>query len=341
MPVDVVCGGQGGDEGKGKVIAYLARKGDYQIGVRVGGPNAGHTVLYEGKVYPLRCIPSAFVNPRTKLLLGPGSYLRVDWLLEEVENCGVRKRLGIDPRATIISDRHVREERSSKHAMRTIGSVGTGLGKTLRDKVERKLDLRFVRHEPELKEFLLDVPMEIAKACERGENVILEGTQGFKLSLTHGEYPFVTSRDVTAGNFLSEAGVGPTSVRDIYLVFKPYVTRVGPGPLEEEIEREELLKKYHERGREIATVSRRKRRVGKFEWENAVRAIAINGATKLVLTHLDMFDGNYGIRNFGELTYEAKSFIKIFKTLETFYPHPKLVLISTGPRIEDMIDLRD
>ena len=66
MPVDIVVGGQGGDEGKGKICAYLAVKGDYDYSIRVGGPNAGHTIFFNDKIYTLKTMPGGFVNKRAR-----------------------------------------------------------------------------------------------------------------------------------------------------------------------------------------------------------------------------------------------------------------------------------
>ena len=59
--------------------------------------------------------------------------------------------------------------------------------------------------------------------------------QGTFLSLYHGDYPYVTSKDVTASGICSDVGYGPKRVDEVIVVFKAYVTRVGSGPLENEI----------------------------------------------------------------------------------------------------------
>ena len=169
---------------------------------------------------------------------------------------------------------------------------------------------------------------------------MLEGTQGIKLSLLHGEYPFVTSRDTTASTFLGEAGLGPKSVRDVYVVFKPYITRVGPGPLEKEISDEKELEIYHTKGHEIGSVSKRLRRVGEFEKRSASRAIMINNCTKIAITHIDMFPGNDRVKKEEDFTPQAKQFLADLRTLSAeVYPHPKIALISTGPDMEDTLVL--
>jgi adenylosuccinate synthase len=74
MVCTVIVDGFFGDGGKGKLVSYLAMADDIDVCVRGGvGPNAGHTVVKDGVTYKLRMVPSGFVNPRTRLLIGPES----------------------------------------------------------------------------------------------------------------------------------------------------------------------------------------------------------------------------------------------------------------------------
>ncbi len=339
MPVDIVVGGQGGDEGKGKVSAYLACKRDYDYSIRVGGPNAGHTVFFNDRIYTLKTMPSGFVNKRTKLVLGAGTYIITDWLEKEIELTGGGSRLIIDPHAVIIESRHTNAERNDTRMMGKIGSVGTGLGAAVRDRIDRK-ELRFAKDEPRLKKYVKDVPELLNKALAKGSKMLLEGTQGMKLSLLHGEYPFVTSRDTTASTFMGEAGLGPKYAGDVYAVFKPYVTRVGPGKVAGEMRDKAKLLKYHTAGREVGSVSGRLRRVGRFDMEVARQAVRINSATKLAITHIDLLEGadvSHGIKSFKG---EAKKFMGTLAKVCAVYPYPKVGLISYGPGLFDVLDLK-
>ncbi len=339
--IDIVSGGQAGDEGKGKISAYLSYKGNYSYCVRIGGPNAGHTVLHNGNKYTLKNIPSGFLNPKTKLVLGAGAYTKTEWLLKEVELTGTKDRLIIDPMAVIITDENTAAEKASAHFMSAVGSVGTGLGQAVKDRIERR-QIRYAKDEPLLKEFIKDVPELLADSLAKGEDVLVEGTQGMKLSLFHGEYPYVTSRDTTASTFLGEAGLGPKSVRDCWVIFKPYVSRVGPGPLQYEIDDEKELELYHGKGCEIGSVSKRLRRIGRFEDDVARRAIMINTATKIAVTHIDLFDGNDAgtIHKYEDFSPKAKEFLDhLNHLLKTTYPYPELKLVSNGAELEDMVIL--
>lgn len=337
--IDIVSGGQAGDEGKGKISAYLSYKGNYSYCVRIGGPNAGHTVLHNGNKYTLKNIPSGFLNPKTKLVLGAGAYTKTDWLLKELELTGTKDRLIIDPMAVIITDENTKAEKESAHFMSAVGSVGTGLGQAVRERIERR-NIKFAKDEPLLKEFIQDVPELLNGALAQGQDILVEGTQGIKLSLFHGEYPFVTSRDTTASTFLGEAGLGPKSVRDCWVIFKPYISRVGPGPIAAEIVDEKELELYHGKGCEIGSVSKRLRRIGRFEDDSARRAIMINSATKIAVTHIDLFDGNDAgaIKKYDDFSGDAKAFLEHLKDLlKNTYPYPELKLISNGAELEDMI----
>ncbi|MGB2579987.1 adenylosuccinate synthase [Elusimicrobium simillimum] len=337
--IDIVSGGQAGDEGKGKISAYLSYKGNYSYCVRVGGPNAGHTVIFNGKKYTLKNIPSGFLNPKTKLVLGAGAYTKLEWLMAELEATGTHDRIIIDPHAVLINDDQTNAEKGDEHFMGSIGSVGTGLGQAVKDRIERR-KITFAKDEPLLKQYIQDVPELLNKALLNNEDILLEGTQGIKLSLLHGEYPFVTSRDTTACTFLAEAGLGPKAVRDVYVIFKPYVSRVGPGPLTGEITEEEDLEVYHTKGGEVGSVSKRLRRIGDFEPYYAKRAVAINNATKIAITHIDMFKGNDNIKSYADFTPEAKQFIEgINDMMKDIYPSPKVGMVSFGAELEDVIML--
>ncbi|PIS47012.1 MAG: adenylosuccinate synthetase [Elusimicrobia bacterium CG08_land_8_20_14_0_20_51_18] len=338
MPVDIIVGGQAGDEGKGKICAYLAYKGDYQYAVKVGGPNAGHTVFYKDRIYALKSIPAGFVNKKTKLALGAGTYIITDWLLKEMADTDSANRIIIDPNAVVIEPRQMEKERGDARMMKTIGSVGTGLGEAVKERIERK-PLRFAKDEPRLKPYIKEVSELLNKSLQKGGGVLLEGTQGFKLSLLHGEYPYVTSRDTTASTFLAEAGLGPKYVRDVYAIFKPYVSRVGPGPLENEVTDPETLDMHHTKGREVGSVSGRLRRIGAFEERTARKTVAINSATRLAITHIDTFKGNAAARKPAQFTAAAKAFVKKIEGLSKIYPYPKLTLISYGPGLLDVLDI--
>jgi len=338
MSVDVIVGGQGGDEGKGKIAAYLALKKNYSICMRVPAPQAGHSIHYDGKRVGLALLPCGLVNKRSRLLIGAGGLLSVEKLLKEIEDTGIIPgRLGIDYRVTIVTKDHLEEERANNHLMKEIGSVGQGIGPCRRDKIMRKHDLKFAKDIPELSRYLVDTKEEVYRAMQHGKTLLLEVDHGAKLDLNHGEYPYVTSRSTNASAALGEAGIGPKYVNDSYVVLKPYVTRVGPGPLESEIMAEDALSWAHSTGGETGTVSGRLRRMGKFEWKNVEEVLKMNSCTKIAITHMDCF------KDIGKcLGYEtAEGFLgDVESRLCQRFPFPSVSMLSYGPEEKDVVDVR-
>ena len=86
---------------------------------------------------------------------------------------------------------------------------------------------KYAKDVPELEDYLLDVSLATNEALDNGEDVFIEGSQGFALSLYYGTYPFVTSKDTTASSFAADVGIGPTRIDEVINVFKSYITRVG------------------------------------------------------------------------------------------------------------------
>lgn len=333
LPCTIIAGGQWGDEGKGKLSSYLSLKDEpTKIGRSGVGPNAGHTVIWKGEELGLREISCGFVQEKAKILIGPGVLVNPEIVLEEIEKTGIQDRIGIDTQCPIIEQKHIEEDRTSKHLESEIGTTGTGCGPANAERANRSIKL--ARDIEELEEYITDVPEEINEGIRNGENVLVEGSQGFGLSLYFGTYPYVTSKDVSASSLAADVGIGPTDVDEVILVLKSYVSRVGSGPFPTEISPE----KAEEMGiTEYATVTGRKRRIGEFDFELARRSAMINGATQIALTNIDrLFEGNEGTRDYDGLTEEAREFTE---EVEEKIDVP-VTLISTGPKTEDTIDLR-
>ena len=332
MPSLVVVGGFFGDEGKGKIISYLAIKDNPTIAVRGGaGPNAGHTIEYENKKYKVRMLPSAFLNKNVRLLVGPGVVISPEVLLKEIDEFGVSDRAFVDSQCGIIEESH-RMTDSQGRLRDSIGSTGSGTGPANADRAMRILKL--AKDIDSLALYLEDVPNAVNSALERNENILVEGTQGTFLSLWHGTYPYVTSKDVTASGICSDIGLGPKNVTDVMVVFKSYVTRVGTGPLKSELSPEQTQAKGWQ---EIGTVTGRARRAAEFDFDLAKRAVMLNSATQIAITKLDVLYPECAHMNlFDDLSSPAKHFIK---TIENQLKVP-VTILGTGPDVNDIIDRR-
>jgi len=333
MTCTVVVCGFFGDTGKGKIISYLALKDNVSVTARAGvGPNAGHTVVYGGKSYKLRMIPSAFVNKKCRLLIGPGVLLNPQIFLSEVEMLDCEDRVGVDPQCAIIEQHHIEADRKGDLAEK-IKTTGSGTGPCNAERALRRV--RIAKDLSELKEYLADVPFELNQAIDEGKNVLIEGTQGTYLSLYHGTYPYCTSKDVTASAACSDVGVGPTKVDDVIVVYKAYVTRVGGGPLRNELSWEEAVKRGWG---EIATVTGRKRRAAPFDYDLAKRAVMLNGGTQAAITKIDiLFPECKGVKEPSELSDRALKFVN---DVEKRIGIP-VTLLGTGPDALEVVDLRD
>lgn len=332
MPATVIVGGFWGDEGKGKIVAHIANSDKPSIIARGGvGPNAGHTVEINGQKFGVRMIPSGFVYKSAKLFIGAGVLVNPEVFLKEVEILEVADRARVDYRCAIIEPKHCEIDKTHEH-LRQIGTTGTGCGPANVDRVCRIA--KQAKDVPELKDFLTDVPLEINEALDRGEFVLIEGSQGFALSLYYGTYPYVTSKDTTASAIASDVGIGPTRVEDVIVVFKCFPTRVGSGPFPTEMPVEEAERLGIV---EYGTVTGRRRRVGYWDGKLARYSAMINGATQVAITGIDKLDKEcYGVTEWEKLTARAKKFIEQVES-EVKVP---VTLISTGPETRQIIDLR-
>ncbi|HVO37088.1 MAG TPA: adenylosuccinate synthetase [Candidatus Acidoferrum sp.] len=331
MPCAVIAGAFWGDEGKGKIISYLALKDKLDFCVRTGSVNAAHTIWHQGKRYALHMVPGGFVHDKCRLLIGAGSNVHVAQFLKEVEETRVKNRIGVDSQASIIEEKHSMQDKSSAH-LKGLGTTGWGVGPAVEERVRRTA--KVAKDIPELKPYLVNVAEEINNGLDAGKKVLLEGTQGLLLSLFHGTYPYVTSRDTSASAICSEAGVGPTRVDDVIVVFKSFITRVGTGPLPGEISKEEAIKRGWF---ETAAGTGRDRRSAPFNFDLAKKAARLNGATQAAVTKLDcVYPECKGARTYDKLSIEAIEFIRKIEK-ETGIP---ATLIGTGPEALDLIDRR-
>jgi len=146
----------------------------------------------------------------------------------------------------------------------------------------------------QIKPMVVDVSAELHALNKAGQNLLFEGAQGALLDIDHGTYPFVTSSNCVAGQASAGAGIGPGMLHYVLGITKAYCTRVGGGPFPSELDIEAEGapgRQMSRKGREIGTVTGRKRRCGWFDVPALKRSIQINGVTGLCITKLDVLDG--------------------------------------------------
>lgn len=332
-----VVGGQFGSEAKGHAVqALVYGPGPTpDVHVRTGGPNAGHTIWHRGFEWKMRQVPCGWIDPQAELIIGPGAVLDVDLLVAEVMNLQqagyyVLDRLHVDSRATVIlSDHQQMEGHTGGYAHQQIGSTGEGVGAARMARIGRGVlmprDLPFqAAGETQLLQDM-GVVVEDVTDFYWGRRVLLEGTQGFGLSLTLGEWPYVTSADTTAAQLCADAGFPVTDCGEVVLVVRCYPIRVAgnSGRLPHETSWEALGLPE-----ERTTVTQKVRRVAEFDLELVVQAAANNGATSLVLTGIDQrFPEAKGMLYWHELPEAAREWVQ---QLESQVGVP-IYYVGTGP----------
>jgi len=360
--VDVLVGGFWGSEGKGQVSAYLAP--EYDVLMRVGGPNAGHKVWEGGehKSYTFYHLPSGSRNTLAQVILGAGTVIGLPKLLEEIADCGMTPdRLSIDPNAVIIDEQDILKERDPGSAVSTIGSTGQGVGIATARKILRSMATqlgtpnRFAKDEPALQPFIRDTVGLLERHYSYGHRIFLEGTQGTHLSLHHGVQPYVTSRDTCTSGTLSDAGIPAARVRKTIIVCRSYPIRVqspdaamhavegaSSGPMGQEIDWQEIALRsgydYTELVKsEMTSTTKRRRRVAEFSWPAFRRAVTLNGPTDVALTFADYYGKeNADARRFEQLNPSA---VHQINEMERVAGVP-VSLIATRFRHRSIIDRR-
>lgn len=311
----VVIGAQWGDEGKGKMVDYLAQNA--QAVVRyAGGANAGHTIVIGDQQYALHQVPSGILYPGKTVYLGSGMVIDPQALFEELQMLKDRGinwegRVFISDRAHIVLPRYrqIDKERDAARK-RPIGTTGRGIGITYSMKSERdgirladldwaekmqdleKEDLDFLE---QYKEKLISMRVNISSEMwkYRNKNVLMEGAQGAMLDLDLGTYPYVSSGLSCSAGASVGSGIGPRKLDKILGVFKAYTTRVGNGPMPSEFDennQSELYKFVRDTGREYGVTTGRPRRCGYLDLVALRYACRTNSIDDLLLTHLDVYD---------------------------------------------------
>ena len=344
--VDVMVGGQYGSEGKGQIAGYLSK--NYDVLVRVGGPNAGHKVRTRGEEFTYHHLPSGCKDTNAEVLIGAGAVVNVGDLLREIKSCGlVSGRVFIDPQAMTITEEDIQKETA---LVSSIGSTGQGVGLSSARKItERGIRSTLAKDDPRLVPFLANTNERLEKAYRTGKKIFLEGTQGSALSIHHGCYPHVTSRDTNVAGCLAEAGISPARVRRILLVVRSYPIRVAnpkdgdSGYMKKEISFDLVAKRSGLNAdglkkAEKTSTTGRDRRVSEFDWELYRRSCALNAPTDIVLTFADYVNAkNQTAQRFDQLTPETIQFVE---ELERVANAP-VSLISTRFGVRAVIDRRD
>ena len=317
--IDVLMGLQFGDEGKGKIIDYIAD--NYDAVARFnGGANAGHSIYFNDKKYALHLIPSGIFYGK-KCVIGNGVVIDPVALKQEIEtleadNIDVKNNLYISRYAHIVTPYHIATDKEKEKTLK-IGTTGRGIGPTYTAKVERTgtrvcdinekyindfvfsynydqihaFDENTLEQYIESLKYLLTLQIANIERYVNDKNlqILAEGAQGTLLDVDFGTYPYVSSSNSTIGGVMTGLGVSHKNVNNVCGVFKAYMTRVGNGPFVTEV-KGKVGEKIREVGNEYGATTGRPRRCGWLDIPALRYACMINGVTSLVMTKPDVLN---------------------------------------------------
>lgn len=301
--VHVIVDLQFGSCGKGLFAGYLAEtlKPD---GVAIAwGPNSGHTYISaEGHKFINVALPNGIVSPNIKrIFIGPGSVINPEILLMEINQYMQwikNAEILIHENAAIVTPAHRNEEAGTAFK---IGSTMKGVGAAVIDKIRRDPD-----NNTTAKSMLAGTPLErfvvsvqrYNEAMDATDTLLVEGSQGFSLGINQGFYPYVTSRDCTVNQIMSDCSIPYRNSRQgsrvsVYGVCRTFPIRVanryddngdmigwsGPGYFDQR----EM--KWSELGiePELTTVTKLPRRLFTFSMDQIEQAVRMNGCDTIFM----------------------------------------------------------
>ena len=352
-----VIGLQWGDEGKGKIVDYLSEEFDLVVRYQ-GGNNAGHTVIVDDTTYKLNLIPSGVIRGKVCYLgqgvvLDPNHfYHEYDQIIKKIES----PKIFLSSNISLILEYHKQLDKINELILKNekkIGTTSKGIGPAYQDKVGRKsiklYDLKSKNiveekletikkfYDPILESFdeskinidktvqdllsfyelvkELIVDNSFIKKEFKNKKILFEGAQGALLDLDHGSYPFVTSSNTVSSNIV----IGSAIQVDYKTVgiFKAYATRVGNGPFPSELF-DDVGDYIAEKGVEIGTVTKRKRRCGWLDLVSLKYSCEINRVNELCITKADVLNNlseikvckSYNSKKYEDVNFSESDFLE-------------------------------
>lgn len=219
--IDMVMDFQYGSTGKGLIAGYLAKRNEYDTAVCAFSTNAGHVYRDRSRndMYVMtQQLPTAITSPHVKnILIGPGAAIHLDTLCHELYQYSdfiKDKRILIHPQAAIVTDDHAHFEKLDGRTK--MGSTAKGVGEAYIQRMRRSTDSSntfgnrgfWTKHnEAHVIDNMVVTETEYCAVLEHSESLLIEGCQGFSLSMYHGQYPYTTSRDVTPWQIAADCGI--------------------------------------------------------------------------------------------------------------------------------------
>lgn len=286
--IDCIIGGQYGSEGKGNVASCIAHRADemYTTVCALQSPNAGHTWCdRDGGRHICRQLPVISAMHREMCTVYPqGAVINLDILKDEIEQYHIDPRnVWVHPRACIISDDMIQRE---SETLQRIASTLSGSGAARAARVMREQGCVAQAHRDTLDAMGVGLIDEITV----GGRAIIETSQGYGLSVDSEHYPYCTSRMISVGAYLSDAGAHPCHLGDVHLVNRVYPIRVGNAHgYSGDVASDAHEMTWDELGLEpeYTTVTNNMRRVFSWSWELYNRACDELKPRYRWLTHAD------------------------------------------------------
>ena len=353
-----VIGLQWGDEGKGKIVDYLSEDFDLVVRYQ-GGNNAGHTVIVDDTTYKLNLIPSGVIRGKVCYLgqgvvLDPNHFFNeYDQITKKIDN----PKIFLSSNISLILEYHKQLDKINELILKNekkIGTTSKGIGPAYQDKVGRKsiklydlksktiieeklqalkkfydpilesFDERKINIEKTVRDLLsfydlikkLIVDNSFIKKEFINKKILFEGAQGALLDLDHGSYPFVTSSNTVSSNIV----IGSAIQVDYKTVgiFKAYSTRVGNGPFPSELF-DDIGEYIAQKGIEIGTVTKRKRRCGWLDLVSLKYSCEINRVDELCMTKADVLNNlseikvckSYNSKKYGDVNFSESDTLEL------------------------------
>lgn len=322
--VDILFGGQFGSEGKGVIAARLAF--DYDIHVRVGAPNAGHSFIGPDKrLWKMQTIPCGWINPQARLIIGRGGLIDPVLLRQEVVRISeidptIYERLHIDSLCGVLDSKfHKMEGGVDGEMHKRIGSTGEGVGPAREARISRdpnrfRLYRDLAKDDPWFAQFELpSTPDVLYYTRKKGARILLEGAQGQGLSLIHGPWPYATSTDPGPAQLAADVGISIRDIGRIIACFRTHPIRVAgnSGPLAQETSWDILSMRLGKVVKEQTTVTKKTRRIALWDDDIAASCRILHRPTEVALMFMDYHNPiDEGIETYNDLSVEAKNFIK-------------------------------
>lgn len=333
-----------GDEGKGKVIDYLASNKNYDAVVRfTGGPNAGHGIKINDKIrLELNHLPSGCASGKM-CIIGPECYVNPKTLEIEIEyvrktNPDVNFDLYIDKKCIVITDEDIKADHPNDGLLTTGKGIGPAAARRANRTAMTVLGNEILTSIEGV--FIVNTFDLVNDLISNGKRILFEGSQSVQLDLVHGDYPFVSQRTMPA-NVLTSFGMRK-ELRDLEIlgISKIYNTRTGAGRMDRLVEFSKTIETIRTIGMEYeyGDPNNRPMVLGWLDIEELKHVIELAGVTGLCFTKTDMIEKIDGFRVYSKW---GGHLIKNFEAFSFFMKNnlnTPCVLFGSGPERHQMIE---